>query len=371
MAATIRSILGRIARSYVLFVIIGLVVGLVLAPVAFNAASGQEDVVAVVPLEGSIDGQSAAAVASQLDRARTNPSVKAVVIVSNSGGGTAAGSETLYLQTKRLAEADKPVVASVDASAASGAYYTIAPADYIYAKPSSVVGSVGVRAPVPVDIEPNNIVGSTGPDKVTGSTTREFYYILESLRRAFVGAVFEQRGGPNGPLQLSRAELSQAQIYSGGQAVEVGLADEIGGRQEAVREAAERANLDSYDVRVYRASGPATFVSQTNYLASTAPEKELVPMSRYTDRQNGVPTFLMMPGSYFVDTDVRSVSATELDAAGLDGPSASADAAATATAGANGTAGTAGTTGANETTATTTTTPPAAVAAPEVTHGGA
>jgi protease-4 len=325
MVTRIRSILGRIARSYVLFVVIGLVVGLVLAPVAFTAASGSGDVVAVVPLEGAIDGNSAAAVSSQLERARESSRVKAVVVVSNSGGGTASGSETLYLQSKRLADGEKPFVASVDAAAASGAYYTIAPADVIVAKPASIVGSVGVRAPVPQELEPNDIEGTTGPDKVTGYSDREFFYVLESLRVAFVNAVVDGRGDR---LSLSADEVSQAQIYSGAQAVEVGLADRIGDRQEAVRIAAERAGLESYDVEVFRASGPTRFVAQTNYLASTAPEKEMVPMSRYTESSGGLPTFLMMPGSYVESTDRRFVAADDLGS----GPADDVDGRATATA---------------------------------------
>ena len=308
MAASIKALGRRLLRSYVLFVVVGLVVGLVLAPVAFDLASGPSDTVAVVPLEGSIDGASANAVSAQLDRARTNSNVKAIVLVSNSGGGTAAGSETLYLASKRASEA-KPMVASVDAAAASGAYYAIAPADVIYAKPSSLVGSIGVRAPLPLDVEPNDLEGTTGPNKLTGYDQREFYHVLESLRLAFVGAVLEGRGDR---LSLSASEVSQAQIYSGGQAVGNGLADRIGDRNAAVEEAARRANLDSYRVRVYRPDGPTTFVSRANYLASDAPDKEMIPMSRYTSRGNGVPLFLMMPGSYFEGTDVDAVEPSRL-----------------------------------------------------------
>jgi protease-4 len=314
MASSIRALGRRVLRSYVLFVVLGLIVGLVLAPVAFDLSSGPSDTVAVVPLEGSIDGASANAVSAQLDRARTDSSVKAIVIVANSGGGTAAGSETLYLASKRAAEA-KPVVASVDAAAASGAYYTIAPADAIYTKPSSVVGSIGVRAPLPLDVEPNDLEGTTGPNKLTGYDQREFYYVLESLRRAFVGAVIESRGDR---LTLSESEVSQAQIYSGGQAVGNGLADEIGDRNAAIEEAARRANLDSYRVRVYRPDGTTTFVSRANYLASDAPDKELVPMSRYVSRDSGVPLFLMMPGGYFEGTRVNAVDASRLAPADVE-----------------------------------------------------
>jgi protease-4 len=307
-----RSVLGRVATSYVFFVVLGLVVGLVVAPVAFGVGTPSADgTVAVVPLEGTITGQSAAAVTEMLDRAREDPEVDAVVIVANSGGGLASASETLYLAAKRTA-AEKPLVASVDAGAASGAYYTIAPSGYIYAKPSSVVGSVGVLATAPQELEPNDVVATTGPNKLTGGDEREFYSILESDRRAFVGSVFEQRGDR---LRLSRAELSQARIYSGSQGVELGLVDAIGSRDAAVKRAAREAGLSSYRVRELRPTGfQPQFLSRGNYLASDAPEKRMVGpeflLGGSDEVRAGTPTFLMVPASYLTSTGAnRTVTA--------------------------------------------------------------
>jgi len=293
MASRSRALLARIARSYVLFVVIGVVVGLALAPVAWNATSS-EGTVAVVPLSGTIDGGSAAGVSSMLQQARSDPDVKAVVLLVNSGGGGAAASEELYLQTKRTAE-EIPVITSVDASAASGAYYTIAPSDHIYAKPASTVGSVGVLATTPQALEPTTVVSTTGPNKLTGGDEREFNYILESLGNAFVGAVFEQRSDR---LELSRAELEQARIYSGTQAVQNGLVDSIGGRQAAVERAADEAGLDRYDVRVMRPDGTARFLSRSNYIASTASDKEMVSAEYLYGESPSGPVFLMVPATY-------------------------------------------------------------------------
>jgi protease-4 len=201
----------------------------------------------------------------------------------------------MYLQTKRTAQ-QMPVVASIDGAAASGAYYTIAPARTIYAKPASIVGSVGVLGTLPQDLEPNDIVGTTGPNKLSGGDNREFFSVLESLRRAFIGAVYESRGDR---IQLTPAELSQAQIYSGSQAVQNGLADEIGDRQAAIERAADEANLESYEVRTLRPDGQTfRFVSRNNYLASDAPNKEMVDFEYFAGEPGSGPTFLMMPGSY-------------------------------------------------------------------------
>jgi protease-4 len=298
MANRIRGLLRRIARSYVLFVVIGVVVGLALAPVAWNASSS-DGTVAVVPVAGAIDGGTAAGVTSMLQQARSDPDVEAVVLLVNSGGGGAAASEEMYLQTKRTA-GEMPLVTSVDAAAASGAYYTIAPSDHIYAKPSSTVGSVGVLATTPQALEPTGLVSTTGPNKLTGGDEREFNYILESLGNAFVGAVFEQRGDR---LELSRSEVEQARIYSGTQAVQNGMVDSIGGRQAAVERAAEEADLDNYDVRVMRPGGTTQFISRSNYVSSNAPDKEMVSAKYLYGEDTTAPVFLMMPASYLGTAD--------------------------------------------------------------------
>ncbi|WP_299331545.1 S49 family peptidase [Haloplanus sp.] len=301
MANRIRGLLRRIARSYVLFVVIGVVVGLALAPVAWNATSS-DGTVAVVPVAGAIDGGTAAGVTSMLQQARSDPDVEAVVLLVNSGGGGAAASEEMYLQTKRTA-GEMPLVTSVDAAAASGAYYTIAPSDHIYAKPSSTVGSVGVLATTPQALEPTGLVSTTGPNKLTGGDEREFNYILESLGNAFIGAVFEQRGDR---LELSQSEVEQARIYSGTQAVQNGMADSIGGRQAAVEHAAEEADLDNYDVRVMRPGGTTRFLSRSNYVSSNASDKEMVSAEYLYGEDTTEPVFLMVPASYLDTADTES-----------------------------------------------------------------
>lgn len=278
--------------TYLVLVVAGLLVGAAVAPVAIGLMEQETPTIAVIPVEGSIDGSSATAVTAQIERARADPSVAAVVLVVNSPGGAASASETQYLATKRLAE-EKPVVASVDAIAASGAYYTIAPADEIYVKPASIVGSVGVLATLPQTVEPNNIIGATGPDKLGSDSVREFKYTTETLKRAFANAVMTSRGDA---LELSRAELTEAGTYSGAVAVENGMADKIGSRTTAIAAAAERAGVDDYTVEVYRGDATPRFVSQTAYVASDAPNKTLVSPSYLT----GIGTDASTYGTYLM-----------------------------------------------------------------------
>lgn len=308
-----RNTLKHAARSYALYVAIGVVVGVVAAPVFAGAVTTDEPdgVVAVVPVQGSIDGSTAARVSTALSEARANESIDAVVLVVNSGGGGAAASEEMYFAVKRTAN-QMPVTVAVDAAAASGAYYTIAPADQIYVKPASTVGSVGVLANLPTAVEPNDIVGASGPNKLAGSDRREFLYILDSLQEAFGNAVFEHR---EENLTLSRTDLLQARIYSGGQAVNNGLADQIGDRESAVRDAARRAELDDYSVRVIQADNQTVrYLSRSAYLSSDRSSKRLVPPSRVVGNETGGPVFLMVGSSYVVETD-STVSAAGIDEA--------------------------------------------------------
>ena len=268
----------RAALSWVLFVAAGIVVGSLVAPYVGTFVSSEPDTVAVVPLEGGIDGGTSADVTAALTRAREDSSIDAVVLVSNSPGGGAAASERLYLQTARTAK-EMPVVASVDAMAASGAYYTVVAADYIYTKPSSLVGSVGVLANRPRQIQPIDEVLASGPDKLSGGSDRDWVHNLESLRRAFVGAVYEQR---EANLSIDRSELSEAGLYTGGEAVANGMADEVGGLESAIADAADRADLDDYQVEVLRGGDePVEVIARANYVASDAEDKRMVQASTF------------------------------------------------------------------------------------------
>jgi len=271
--------LRRVATSYPAVVVAALVVGALLAPIGLQTTA--PDTVAVVPVEGSIDGPTATAVTEQLRQAEADPDVEAVVLLINSPGGAAAASESIYLAVQRLAEAEggPPVVASIDAVGASGAYYAAAPADHIYAKPSSIVGSVGVLATAPRDIEPQEVIGATGPSKLASDSERDFFYTLETLKTAFANAVVESRGDR---LELSRAEVTEAATYPGTVAVRNGMVDNVGGLDRAVQKAAVEAGLDDYSVEVFRANGTRTFVTQAAYVASDAPDKELVSPSYLT-----------------------------------------------------------------------------------------
>ena len=283
---------SNIGRTVVVVAIVGLVVGAVVAPTVWDRATEPDGTVAVVELHSTITGETATEVVDNLREARQNDTIEAVVLDINSPGGSAAASEQLYLAVKRTQQ-EMPVVTSVTGLAASGSYYTTAPADHIYVTPASSVGSVGVRAVIPDGGTPNGEI-VTGPDKGSSATSSEVRQRVETLRRAFVGTVVNER---NESLELSAAELSYAKVYSGARGVELGLADSVGGLDTAIQDAAGRAELSDYDV-VRMESPQPSLASQIGLRADGQPTGTSAGTEATFDYQ-GVDTiqYLMLHGS--------------------------------------------------------------------------
>lgn len=228
-------------QSYALVVAAAILLSAVLAPVAHDRATAPDGSVAVVSVEGFVSSSSVTAVQEDLREARENESIDAVVLNVDSPGGSAAASEQLYLSVQRTAEV-MPVVASVKATGASGAYYAMLPARDIYVTPASIVGSVGVRGAAPGPSLPGEI--KSGPDKASATADQRRAQI-ETLQRSFVGSVMKHRGED---LELTRTEVAHAKVYTGARAVDNGMADRIGSTPEAIERAASAAGLEDYEV---------------------------------------------------------------------------------------------------------------------------
>lgn len=248
---------------YVIVVVVAVLVASVLAPVVWSATRGSPDVdrsgVAVITLRGGTSSANVAAISEDLRQARSNESTEAVVVRIDSSGGAVTSSEEFYLAMNRTA-AEMPVVAYVEGLAASGGYFGIAPADAIYVKPSSYVGSIGVIASItPSLLEQQNDVNSqvinTGPDKAI-TTVDRVREELELLQNAFVGTVMAHRSDD---LELNRSQVAHAGIYRGTEAVENGFADRIGSLESAIDRAAEEAAaIDGDRYEVFYEEPPST-----------------------------------------------------------------------------------------------------------------
>jgi protease-4 len=227
----------RTVGSVLLFGLAPLLVGLWLAQMLVP-----QPAVGIIRLNTDIYAESADLVLAQIEEARADPSIRAVVLKIDSPGGEVAATQVLYLE---LQSREVPVVGSIDGVAASGAFYTAMATDPIYAKPSSTVGNVGVWGFIPPDLGVNEVILASGPFKLTASNRDEFLRWIEGIRLEFLETVFSQRGER---LNVSRVELSQGLAYQGREAARLGLIDGLGSESEAIRAAAQQAGIAHYQV---------------------------------------------------------------------------------------------------------------------------
>jgi protease-4 len=230
-----------------------------MAPATTVSSTGTGDAVAIIRVEGTISsgddediatGAVSGVVMADLERAAADPTVKAIVLRVDSPGGTVTGSAQIY---EAIQELDKPVVVSMFSVAASGGYYVSAPADYIFARPDTTTGSIGVIYTIinaqgllqDIGVEITTI--TSGPNKDFGNPwgelTPEQREILQSLVDAsydeFVRVVAEGRGIPEDDVRA----LADGRIYDGRQALALGLVDELGDLEEAIRKAADLGGI--------------------------------------------------------------------------------------------------------------------------------
>ncbi len=210
-------------------------------------------VVAVLPVEGVI--VDARDTVEQLIAFREDDGVKAIVLRVDSPGGVVAPSQELHAEIRKT-DAVKPVITSIGAVCASGGYYAAVGSRHIMANPGSIVGSIGVIMEF-VDISEltewakiKPQVVKSGPYKDIGNPTRAIDQterrilqdLVDSVYGQFVSAVAEGRGAAGMTTDSVRA-VAQGQIYSGQQARDLGLVDELGTLQDAIAAAGELADL--------------------------------------------------------------------------------------------------------------------------------
>jgi protease-4 len=200
--------------------------------------------IAVIRIEGDIWGAYTARVSQSLQEVGDDPAVRAVILDIVSPGGEVSASEGLYFDVLELRE-KKPVIASVDEIAASGAYYIASAADQIYAKPGSLVGNVGVISILPPDDIVDEQLITTGPFKLSGGSQAAYVRQMEMLKQTFLAAILAQRADR---LQAGPEALSRGEIYLGVQAQQMGLIDTVGSQGEAIAAAADMACLRHYQV---------------------------------------------------------------------------------------------------------------------------
>jgi protease-4 len=193
------------------------------------------------PTEGEVSGGDA--VASDLRRARKDSDIHAIVLRVDSGGGSVVASEVIRREVE-LANAAKPVVVSMSDTAASGGYWIAAPASKIVADPDTITGSIGVLVGKFNLAGLYNLLGIS-TDSVTTSDNATLFsdeqnfsaeqraYIQRSLDDTYADFTKGVAAGRNMSVD-SVAKIAKGRVWSGAQAKEIGLVDELGGLDRAV-----------------------------------------------------------------------------------------------------------------------------------------
>jgi protease-4 len=202
---------------------------------------------------GTIGGDSTAKL---LQKARYNDKVKAVVLRVDSPGGSAYASEIIRQEVELLKEAGKPVIASMGTYAASGGYWISAPADKIYAAPSTITGSIGIfgmmmtfekslsKMGIYTDgVGTTDIAGFSPTRPLTPGMAELFQLTINKGYQEFIQLVATNRN-----MTLEQVDaIAQGRVWSGLKAKELGLVDELGNLSDAIEAAAELADVEQYD----------------------------------------------------------------------------------------------------------------------------
>jgi protease-4 len=212
------------------------------------------------PLGGTAMGSDT--VAAALRSALADEQARAVLLRVNSPGGSATASDTIWREVVRLRAAGKPVVVSMSDVAASGGYFISAPADVIVAQPGTITGSIGVIMGKPVLTDALERAGITTDSVAVGSganmlapthpfTEDEWNRIniwLDAIYQDFIGKVASGRR-----MGVDRVhEVARGRVWTGADAAQNGLVDELGGMQAAAEIARRRAGLPAdAPLRVY------------------------------------------------------------------------------------------------------------------------
>jgi len=224
-------------------------------------------------VSGRLPAYSSSGIAASEDIIQTirlssqDSDVKAILLKVNSPGGSVVASDQIYQELKNTQE---PIVVLMGETAASGGYYVSMAGDRIIANPNTLLGSIGVISTIPnaeelfkkIGIEFNVII--SGEEKDFGSLYRDMtqeevdYWqgVIDETYDGFVNIVAEGRGLPVSKVR----ELADGKVYTGRQALELGLIDDLGYENDAINEAA-KLGLIGGEPRIIRYTSNTGFLS--------------------------------------------------------------------------------------------------------------
>lgn len=235
----------------IFFIIIATVLLLITGTVAFfKKGMSIGDKIGIVRVEGPIiDSKNAI---EEIKEYSKDPSIKAIVLRVDSPGGAVAPSQEIYEEVRKAASAKK-VVVSMGSIAASGGYYISAPATRIVANPGTLTGSIGVIMEIPniegllnkIGVKTEVIKSGKHKDIASafrgiGKEEREILQgVMDDVHDQFINAVAEGRKMLPGDVK----KLADGRVFTGKQAKDAGLVDDLGNLEDAIKEAAKLSGI--------------------------------------------------------------------------------------------------------------------------------
>jgi protease IV len=209
--------------------------------------------IGVIAIDGVISSDLSENTVRQLTKYGDDAAIKAIILRIDSPGGGVASSQEIYEEVRRVRSGGKLVVASLGSVAASGGYYVACVADRIFANAGTVTGSIGVIVQLANAEELLRKVGveatviTSGPFKDSGNPTRTlrpeerqvFQSLVDDVYQQFVAAVAQ---GRNLPVDQVR-QAADGRIYTGRQAKDLRLVDELGSLHDAIAYAASTVGI--------------------------------------------------------------------------------------------------------------------------------
>lgn len=223
----------------------------------------QKNKIAVIYCKGSIESGEgdentigSEGISKAIKEARLDSNVKAIVLRVNSPGGSALASDVIWREVV-LAQQEKPVIVSMGDVAASGGYYISCAADYIFAQPNTITGSIGVFGLLPnlqnfyknklgITFDTANTNRHSDIGTLNRPVTEEERVVIqkgvEIIYQQFIKRVADGRKKTTAEID----SIGQGRVWSGSDALQIGLVDQLGGIKDAIKYAVEKAKLKEY-----------------------------------------------------------------------------------------------------------------------------
>ena len=227
-----------------------------------------KDKVAVIYAEGAIydegsDGITTPDMIKTINKIHKDEDVKAVVLRVNSPGGSANASEQIWHAITTLQAKGMPVVVSMGDYAASGGYYISCCADYIYAEPTTLTGSIGIFGTVPnfkkirekvgvdMDMVRTNTYAGMETNMVMNGMNKNEQAIMQAMVERGYDLFTKRCAEGRDMTQDAIKAVGEGRVWLGKDAVNIGLVDELGNINSAIEKAAQLAELEAYQLSYY------------------------------------------------------------------------------------------------------------------------